>query len=67
MQLQISSIQNGYLIASPKQVDEKQLQRMSPEQRQQFLSQPDCTYCEDYEAVCQFLKRFFFSGSSEHN
>jgi len=61
MQFQISSIANGFLVAAPKQVDEKLLQQMSPEQRQQYLSQPDCTFCADYEETCTFIKRFFMN------
>jgi len=65
MQIQISSIVNGFLVAAPKQIDEKLLQRMSPEQQQQYMSQLDCTYCKDYEEVCIFIKPFFFSGNEK--
>lgn len=64
MQIQVTSIANGFLVATPKQLTAEQARKMSQEQIQQYMSQPDCTYCEDYEAVCTFIKRFFFSPNT---
>ena len=63
MQIQISSIENGFLIGYPRQIDPKMAKQMSPEDIQRFMSQPECHYCEDYEGVCSFIKRFFFNSS----
>ena len=63
MQLQVSSIKNGYLVASPFDMSKVDVRQCSPEQLQQMASQPEVHFCEDYDAMCSHLKRFFFSPS----
>ena len=61
MQIQITTIKNGYFVASPPDMSNVNVRNYSPEQFQQMASQPEITFCEDYAAVCVNIKRFFFS------
>jgi len=63
MQIQITTIKNGYFVASPPDMSKVNVRNHSPEQLQQMASQPEITFCEDYAAVCDHIKRFFFSPS----
>ena len=61
MQIQLTTVQNGWLVASPPDMSKVNVRNHSPEQLQQMAQTPEITFCEDYDAVCVHLKRFFFS------
>ncbi len=49
MQIQITEIDNGWLVGTPPQMNKITQQQ----------TDPHVIYCEDYSAVCQALKQFW--------
>ena len=66
MQIQISTIKNGYFVASPPDMSKVNVRDHSPEQLQQMAQTPEITFCQDYLAVCAHIKRFFSFSPSEN-
>lgn len=59
MQIQVSSVDNGYLVASPRELTDSEKKRMNAVEMSQAATQPQVHYCSDYNEVCQYIKRFF--------
>lgn len=57
MQIQITQVNNGYLVATPTEVPQNS--RLSVEQRAAIAQQPTVHYCYDYNEICDYIKAFF--------
>ena len=62
MQIQISSIKNGFLIASQTPITEEMQKMYEHAQLVEIAKQPVVRFCEDYRETCEYIKQFFFDG-----